>query len=153
MKKKLFRLGALCCVAAMTITTGAQALSVEEAYDILQRSYVDKLPRAAQDAKSLDELFSYTDDYTYYMTAEEYRAELEDEGYDGLIVEDQEFGGKSYVAFKPNQIKSATNNVGTFADICYFVSLRCNGLQAAQQHPKHHRLSMPCANCGGAERR
>ena len=40
MKKRLFRLGALCCVAAMTITTGAQALSVEEAYDILQRSYV-----------------------------------------------------------------------------------------------------------------
>ena len=69
--------GALCCAAAMTITTGAQALSVEEAYDILQRSYVDKLPRAAQDAKSLDELFSYTDDYTYYMTAEEYQAFLQ----------------------------------------------------------------------------
>ena len=77
MKKRLFRLGALCCAAAMTITTGAQALSVEEAYDILQRSYVDKLPRAAQDAKSLDELFSYTDDYTYYMTAEEYQAFLQ----------------------------------------------------------------------------
>lgn len=77
MKKRLFRLGALCCVVAMTITTGAQALSVEEAYDILQRSYVDKLPRAAQDAKSLDELFSYTDDYTYYMTAEEYQAFLQ----------------------------------------------------------------------------
>lgn len=77
MKKRLFRLSALCCAAAMTITTGAQALSVEEAYDILQRSYVDKLPRAAQDAKSLDELFSYTDDYTYYMTAEEYQAFLQ----------------------------------------------------------------------------
>ena len=77
MKKRLFRLGALCCAAAMTITTSAQALSVEEAYDILQRSYVDKLPRAAQDAKSLDELFSYTDDYTYYMTAEEYQAFLQ----------------------------------------------------------------------------
>ena len=77
MKKRLFRLGALCCAAAMTITTSAQALSVEEAYDILQRSYVDKLPRAAQDAKSLDELFSYTDDYTCYMTAEEYQAFLQ----------------------------------------------------------------------------
>ena len=77
MKKRLFRLGALCCAAAMTIPAGAQALSVEEAYDILQRSYVDKLPRAAQDAKSLDELFSYTDDYTYYMTAEEYQAFLQ----------------------------------------------------------------------------
>ena len=73
MKKRLFRLGALCCVAAMTITTSAQALSVEEAYDILQRSYVDKLPRAAKDASSLDELFSYTDSYTCYMTAEEYK--------------------------------------------------------------------------------
>ena len=29
MKKRLFRLGALCCVAAMTITTAAHALSVE----------------------------------------------------------------------------------------------------------------------------
>ena len=88
------------------------------------------------------------------MTVEEYLQEMEDYGYDGLIVTDQEFdNATSYVVFKPNQIKSATDNVGTFADICYFVSLRCNGLQAAQQHPKHHRLSMPCANCGGAERR
>ena len=88
------------------------------------------------------------------MTVEEYLQEMEDYGYDGLIVTDQEFdNATSYVVFKPNQIKSATDNVGTFADICYFVSWRCNGLQAAQQHPKHHRLSMPCANCGGAERR
>lgn len=49
------------------------------------------------------------------MTADEYRAELEEEGYDGLIVTDQEFdNAKSYVVFKPNQIKSATDNVGTF---------------------------------------
>ena len=73
MKKRIFRLGAFCCAAAMTIATSAQALSVEEAREILQRSYVDRLPRAAQDASSLDELFSYTDDYTYYMTGEEYK--------------------------------------------------------------------------------
>ena len=76
MKKRIFRLGAFCCAAAMTIATSAQALSVEEAREILQRSYVDRLPRAAQDASSLDELFSYTDDYTYYMTGEEYKAFL-----------------------------------------------------------------------------
>ena len=73
MKKRIFRLGAFCCAAAMTIATSAQALSVEEAREILQRSYVDRLPRAAQNASSLDELFSYTDDYTYYMTGEEYK--------------------------------------------------------------------------------
>ena len=74
MKHKGLRLGALFCAAAMTITTSAQALSVEEAYDILRRSYVDRLPRAAKDAESLDELFSYTDNYTCYMTEEEYQA-------------------------------------------------------------------------------
>ena len=77
MKKKLFRLGAFTCAAAMMVSTGAQALSVEEARAILQHSYIDKLPRAAKDAGSLDELFSYTDDYTYYMTAEEYQAFLQ----------------------------------------------------------------------------
>ena len=73
MKHRYLRAGAFCCAAAMTIATSAQALSVEEAREILQRSYVDRLPRAAQDASSLDELFSYTDDYTYYMTGEEYK--------------------------------------------------------------------------------
>ena len=76
MKEKGLRLGAISCAAALLLATGTQALSVEEAREILQRSYVDRLPRAAQDANSLDELFSYTDDYTYYMTGEEYKAFL-----------------------------------------------------------------------------
>lgn len=76
MKHKGLRLGALFCAAVMTITTSAQALSVEEAYDILRRSYVDRLPRAAKDAESLNELFSYTDNYTCYMTEEEYQTFL-----------------------------------------------------------------------------
>ena len=76
MKHKGLRLGAFSCAAALLLATGTQALSVEEAREILQRSYVDRLPRAAQDASSLDELFSYTDEYTYYMTGEEYKAFL-----------------------------------------------------------------------------
>ena len=77
MKYRRWRLGAFACAAAMLVTTGAQALSVDEAREILQRGYVDTLPRAAADAKTLDELFSYTDEYTYYMTAEQYAAFLE----------------------------------------------------------------------------
>ena len=76
MKYRTWRLGAFACAAAMLVTTGAQALSVDEAREILQRGYVDTLPRAAADAKTLDELFSYTDEYTYYMTAEQYAAFL-----------------------------------------------------------------------------
>ena len=72
MKYARARMGAFACAAAMLAATSAQALSVDEAREILQRGYVDTLPRAAADAKTLDELFSYTDDYTYYMTAKEY---------------------------------------------------------------------------------
>lgn len=34
--------------------------------------------------------------------------------YDGIVLNDTEFGGVSYVVFEPEQIKSATDNVGTF---------------------------------------
>ena len=86
MKEKGLRLGAFSCAAALLLATGAQALSVEEAREILQRSYVDRLPRAAQDASSLDELFSYTAAYTYYMTGEEYEAFLSDvEGEESFV--------------------------------------------------------------------
>lgn len=46
--------------------------------------------------------------------AASYRGELEDDGRDGLTVEDEEFGGTSFVAFAPAQIKSATGNTGAF---------------------------------------
>ena len=42
------------------------------------------------------------------------RDRLQARGYDGIVVEDEEFGGTSYVAFEPTQIKSATGNRGTF---------------------------------------
>lgn len=76
MRKKGLRLSAAACAAALCVTVNASALSIEEAYDILQRGYVDKLPRAAKEASSLEELFSFTDDYTYYMTEDEYQAFL-----------------------------------------------------------------------------
>ena len=56
---------------------------------------------------------------------QELRAELEGDGYDGIVVKDEEFGGTSYIAFRPEQIKSAVGNVGTFdpenADIRFSV--------------------------------
>lgn len=45
---------------------------------------------------------------------ETYLKRLQERGYDGLRVQDSEFGGVSYVAFEPTQIKSATNNSGAF---------------------------------------
>ena len=37
------------------------------------------------------------------------------DGYDGVVIDDEEFGGTSYVAFNANQIKSAENNNGDFS--------------------------------------
>ena len=48
------------------------------------------------------------------MTGQEYREQLISEGYDGIVLDDEEFGGTSYVAFEPTQIKSAIGNVGKF---------------------------------------
>ena len=58
-------------------------------------------------------------------SVEAYLNQLRNEGYDSIIVEaDEEYGGASYVALEPNQIKSATENVGSFSssedDIRYF---------------------------------
>lgn len=55
---------------------------------------------------------------------EEFIEDLNREGYDGITLEDAEFGGKSFVLLEPTQIKSATDNTGEFgpgADIRYSV--------------------------------
>lgn len=55
---------------------------------------------------------------------EEFIEDLNGEGYDGITLEDAEFGGKSFVLLEPTQIKSATDNTGEFGpsvDIRYSV--------------------------------
>lgn len=42
------------------------------------------------------------------------RSVLTEQGFDGVVLPDEEFGGRSYIAFRPEQIKSATGNRGTF---------------------------------------
>ena len=58
-----------------------------------------------------------TEDPTSEQAAEagiEFRRALESWGYDGIVLYDEEYGGTSYVVFEPEQIKSATDNVGTY---------------------------------------
>lgn len=42
---------------------------------------------------------------SYYEDAEDFVQQMEDMGYDGIEVKDEEFGGISYVAFEPGQIR------------------------------------------------
>lgn len=79
---------------------------------------------------SLDELasaiYNHSDsgEMTASEAAEAFRAELEAEGYDGLLIyNDDEFGGMSFVAFYPEQIKRTTNaNPTNSEDIRYSIS-------------------------------
>lgn len=56
------------------------------------------------------------DELSYYETAEDFVEMLKNEGYDGVVINDEEIGGVSYCALSPNQIKSATENNGEFSE-------------------------------------
>ena len=62
---------------------------------------------------------SYEEDYENVApiidAGNNFREEKINDGYDGVVIDDEEFGGTSYVAFNANQIKSADNNNGDFS--------------------------------------
>ena len=77
-------------------------------------------------ANSLFELADEIENGDYGETPKEmgenYKKYLEETGYDGVILEDEEFGGISYIAFEPNQIKLTSNkNPSQNPDIRYSV--------------------------------
>lgn len=93
--------------------------------DLRGKTYQDRSIAAYVDVKNpyettFDELWDELSETSH----EEFIDCLKEEGYDGIVLEDTEFGGKSFVLLEPNQIKSATDNVGTFSgdpDIRYSV--------------------------------
>lgn len=68
---------------------------------------------------SVEDFNSYEEDYENVAPIIEagnnFREEKINDGYDGVVIDDEEFGGTSYVAFNANQIKSADNNNGDFS--------------------------------------
>lgn len=53
-------------------------------------------------------------EYDAAASGEAFADWLEMNGYDGIVLADEEFGGTSFVVLHPEQIKSATGNIGTF---------------------------------------
>lgn len=68
---------------------------------------------------SEEDFNSYEEDYENVAPIIEagnnFREEKIKDGYDGVVIDDEEFGGTSYVAFNANQIKSAEDNNGDFS--------------------------------------
>ncbi len=74
MKRLISRITAV-VLAVCVMAVPAYALTVEQAIPLLEDRYVDKLPDAAYQAETMDELIqAIGDPYTAYMTAEEYEA-------------------------------------------------------------------------------
>lgn len=91
-----------------------------QCYLDIKNPYRISLSEMSEELKSADTNgdadfdFSIGDFESTRQLSENYVNSLKEQGYDGIIVSDSEFGGESYVAFYPNQIKSATDNIGTF---------------------------------------
>lgn len=74
MKKSLCRLISAVC-AAVLLLGSASALTVEDTLDLLEQYYVNKLPAAAYQAETVEQVIQAVGDpYTYYMDAESYQA-------------------------------------------------------------------------------
>lgn len=72
-----------------------------------------------------DEIVEHSEVGTPAERGEAFRDYLQVKGYDGIILNDREFGGVSFVAFDPEQIKRTTNlNPTSAPDIRYSLSNR-----------------------------
>lgn len=75
--KHFFRSVIAFLLIAVLLVTSASALTVDEALELLDRTFVYEIPEEARKADTLDELFTLLGDpYTGYLTAEEYHAFL-----------------------------------------------------------------------------
>jgi len=75
--KRLFHRAAAMILALCVTITPAYALTVKQAIPLLESRYVDKLPEAAYQATTMDELIeAIGDPYTSYLSGEEYEAFL-----------------------------------------------------------------------------
>ncbi len=63
--------------------------------------------------------------------AEKFVEDMKQEGHDGLVVQDEEFGGESYVTFDENQLKHAEENNGDFSPEDDRIRFRIAGEDAA----------------------
>lgn len=89
-------------------------------------------------------VMSYQDFYTYYEEGgeeaiQDFKDELVEEGYDGIVAYTSD-GYTEYIAFEAEQIKSATDNIGTFdgtnPDIRYSLPKQSSELNKARREAR-----------------
>ncbi len=85
--------------------------------EMLDRTYSKRIPvyLDIKEPVEFTSLRALSDEIAMRGGAERFVDDMRDAGHDGVVVKDEEFGGTSYVAFDPTQIKSATENNGDFS--------------------------------------
>ena len=84
--KKRISAAALSLALLASLAAPAAALEVEDARELLERYYVDELPPAALQARTVEELLlALGDPYTVYYTPQEYEAFLSDINGEELV--------------------------------------------------------------------
>ncbi len=82
-------------------------LNIETPYEISLYDLADDIAAFADNYSELEEAFENGETEQIREVVERYVSKLRSDGYDGLVVNDEEFGGTSYVVFNSEQIKSA----------------------------------------------
>ncbi len=85
--------------------------------EMLDMTYSKRIPvyLDIKEPVEFTSLRALSDEIAMRGGAERFVDDMRDAGHDGVVVKDEEFGGTSYVAFDPTQIKSATENNGDFS--------------------------------------
>ena len=73
-KKSFFRFGALMLIMSLSAAPAAQALTVQQAAELLQNSYVDEVPASVLEQPTIEKMLeALGDPYTEYFTPEGYQ--------------------------------------------------------------------------------
>ena len=108
-----------------TEKTGRYYLKIESPYRTTLYALADEITNRADNAEEAEEYFNAGEYEPVREAADGLLDRLKADGYDGIILADEEFGGTSYVIFDSNQAKLTSNeNPTSSPDIRYSISER-----------------------------
>lgn len=84
-------------------------VNIRNPYAVSLTGLAEEIRQHSKDSLQMQDDYEYGDYTLTRQAADEFVRWLRGEGYDGLTVEDEEFGGNSYVILDSNQAKLTTN--------------------------------------------
>lgn len=114
-------------------------LNIENPYTVDLDTLAAEISSYAEDPGQMQEDFEYGDYEQVRQAADSFTEWLREEGYDGLIVADTEFGGTSYVVLDSAQAKLTTNKAPTASQDTRFSSRQSQEVKQALEDYRYQR--------------